>query len=302
MWRSGGTWLWSALRRTPGLTCYCEPLHELLATLTPADAAGLGDDAAATLRHPEARYFDEYRLACAGGAPGFQARFAYRDFIMSANGQDAELAAWLHGLRDMAAPGRAMFKFCRGLLRAPWLRQTLPGLHLLLVRDPGAILASYRSLGGYFFAMHAEILRRNRHAPLLAPLAAALLPADADGEGFDSAFAVAATWTPADQADVVAAFWALNLAVAAPAVDAVIDYDRLVGDAAARAALMSRLADFAPGARLRPGPPPAPAAPLRPSDRCRLWVAAGLADAGLAPPPPVDLSPAAANFAAAVFQ
>lgn len=182
-WRTRGTWIWDALRRTPGTMAFYEPLHEALAGLTPAEIDRNAPDAWASGHPRGAPYFREYAalLTRAPGVPGFLPRFAYHDHFPDPRAPDGALAAWLHGLLEEArcADALPVLKFCRSQGRVAWMRRRFPGaLHLVVLRHPMAQFASARAqwaLGNpYFVVTPLMVLAANAEAPALARIAAAL--------------------------------------------------------------------------------------------------------------------------------
>ena len=141
--RTGGTWLWCRFRADPHIMALCEPLNELLASLTMDEMAkwtvertGLG--------HPrlDAPYFQEYaELLNANGVGVHQYRmeFGLNGYFDDSDLGNEGLKPYLQCLIDIASAHSKIpvLKFTRALFRAAWLRRWFPSARqILLVRNP----------------------------------------------------------------------------------------------------------------------------------------------------------------------
>lgn len=178
-WRSCGTWLWEALRESPRVRGFYEPLHEGLAGFNRAALDSFRPDSWRSGHGGSAPYFAEYAnfLNARGrGIALYRERFAFESFFMDAGDEDAPLRAYLQSLLDSArAEGRVpVLKFCRSHGRAAWMARQFPrAMHAVILRDPVAQWRSSRRQAlrdgnAYFVVAPYLILSRNASAPLLA--------------------------------------------------------------------------------------------------------------------------------------
>jgi len=141
--RTGGTWLWSRFRQCPDVLAFCEPLNEMLESITPEAVSGL-TSMASSLNHPtlEAPYFQEFSAfidSQTGGVKHYRAEFGLPTYFDPPDRQPPELAHYLSQLLAYAEQRRKqpVLKFTRALGRAEWLRRTFPSAsQILLIRNP----------------------------------------------------------------------------------------------------------------------------------------------------------------------
>ncbi len=175
-WRGRGTWIWAALRDEERALGFYEPLHEMMAGLTAREIAGTGPGEWDSGHPAMAPYWSEFAPLLApgqAGVPGFRLDFATEDAFVAADEPQPALEAYLQGLlRHAEERGRvAVFKFCRSLGRAGWMRQRFPqALHVAVLRRPQALWESARRQfeangNPYFLAMPLLLLARNACAP-----------------------------------------------------------------------------------------------------------------------------------------
>ncbi len=165
-WRCGSTYMWNKFRESGDTFCYYEPFHEDLARAATWRMRRKTSTGWAA-RHPaiDRPYMFEYRGHLGfRGVRGYRQSFALGRFFPQADGIAPE-AAYLRGLAAVAREnGRyPVFGFCRSLGRLGLLKRVLPGLHLVLRRDPvqqWLSCRSYRRATGesYFEACHFLLL------------------------------------------------------------------------------------------------------------------------------------------------
>lgn len=262
-WRTAGTFLWSRFRSLAGVASYYEPLHESLATVTPATLARSGPLLWES-GHPELErpYFDEFAPLLrreAQGVRGYQAAFATDDFFA---GPDAALPALRSYLECLITAARErgeqpVFKFCRSLGRAGWMARNFPAaVHIAVVRNPVSqfIAAKHQFVAHdnpYFLLMPLLVLARNaEHAPVASALAhfALALPAEAAEEDRAKARAALALHLRRTEPETwyrgFLAFWLLTLLGIPAMIDAIIDADLFAALPDYRAERAAELADL----------------------------------------------------------
>jgi hypothetical protein len=160
---------------------YFEQLYPGLARMTPSRLKrGAWRDAVAANRHPEldAPYFAEFSpLLSRRGVKGFDRRFAFDRFALSAEDRHPALEQYLRGLigHAVAQRRRPVLGCNRTWLRPAWIKAHFGSYDIYVERDPVAIWSSYKRHAqagnyNYFTNLHL-ILERNRHHPLFAPIA-----------------------------------------------------------------------------------------------------------------------------------
>ncbi len=141
---------------------------------------GAWREAVAANRHPELDepYFAEFApLLCRRGVKGFDRRFAFDRFALSADDRHPALERYLKGLIGYAATQdrRPVLGCNRTWLRPAWIKAQFASYDIYVERDPMAIWASYKRHAeagnyNYFTNLHL-ILERNRRHRLFAPIA-----------------------------------------------------------------------------------------------------------------------------------
>ncbi len=184
-WRSRGTWIWTGLRSDPRALALYEPLHEVLATLTPQAITALRTDSWSSGHAAMPPYWSEFAALLRPGVvgvPGYQYRFATEDAFAGPARVQPGLAAYLRGLLDHAAAARRVpvLKFCRSMGRVAWMQASFPeALHVVVLRRPDAQWASIRHqieahANPYFMVMLLVVLAQNAAAPRVAQACQAL--------------------------------------------------------------------------------------------------------------------------------
>ena len=157
LFRCGSTYVFQAFRRLgDAYCCFQEPFHEVLEKLDHDPTALLTLDAtlAEALRHPrlELPYFHEI-LAVRKQLQGmFYSQFSFAEFFPDQQGDlpPAQIA-YLRTLVTSSKTRPAMLQFCRSSGRAPAIARALPGVHLMLYREPYGQWWSYK-VNDYFDA------------------------------------------------------------------------------------------------------------------------------------------------------
>jgi len=262
-WRTAGTFLWSRFRAVEGVSGYYEPLHEWLATASPATLVGNGPQLWPS-GHPRlARpYFDEFAPLLRGSAPGvrgYQSAFATDDFFAGPDASQPALQAYLRRL--LAAAGergeQPVLKFCRSLGRAGWMARHFPeAAHIAVVRNPVSqfIAAKHQFVAHdnpYFLLMPLLLLARNAgHEPVDQALRrfAVDLPAHAAHRDRARAMAALAGHLRCSEPEAwyrgFLAFWLLTMLGIPETIDAIIDADLLAVSGAYRAECTAELASL----------------------------------------------------------
>lgn len=252
-WRSASTYVWAKFRSLPDTRCYYQPLHEQLATMTPAAVGSFPFRPIA--HHPEraAPCFEEYRplLHAAGGIDGFPDELVFGRYRLGADDHAPRLQAYFDMLSAVAHQGGKLpvFSLVRSALRIAWFRRHLPGVHIVVRRHPRRQFISYlrqAEMGNrYFLERPWVIFGSNRHDPAFAPLRTILgRPADKDAADACDPFWIARA-LHASLAEHYIAFYFLHLLAMRDIggnCDLVVDVDRLCGDDTAIAETERRIA------------------------------------------------------------
>ncbi|HWA79915.1 MAG TPA: hypothetical protein VG848_06350 [Acetobacteraceae bacterium] len=245
-WRTAGTFLWSRFRAFGDVAGYYEPLHESLATLTPATLAASGPDVWAS-GHPRLGrpYFDEFAPFLHDARPGvrgYSAVFATDGFFAGPNAKLPALEAYLRRLIEAAHERgeQPVLKFCRSLGRASWMAETFPdSVHIAVVRNPVSQFISAKHQfaaheNPYFLLMPLRVLARNADQDVVAAALhhfAVPLPDAAADEDQARAKAVLLAHLRRTGAEEwyrgFLAFWLLCMLGIPETIDAVIDADLL---------------------------------------------------------------------------
>ncbi len=138
---------------------FCEPLNEWLAVATPRTLLEPRPEIWPSRHSNTGPYFAEYApLVASRGVAGFDRRFAYDLYFMSASENKPALERYLKSLCDLAHTNRKLpvLKFTRSLGRVEWIRRHFPdAAHVVVVRSP---LAQYRSAAQLYGRGHRDFL------------------------------------------------------------------------------------------------------------------------------------------------
>lgn len=252
-WRSAGTWIWNEFRADPRTMAFYEPLHEDLGALSLERIDHTNPDSWDS-GHPRTDpYFREYAPllpAKRAGVAGFDRSFAFDRFFMDDEEIAPRLRHYLLGLRN-AAHGRGklpVFKFCRSLGRAGWMRRQFPDVaHVAVIRDPISQWESCwkqaRTGTPYFLASPLALLASNMDEPLVAAAVDALhlRIAGLRRATYAKTYAQSERFVELATADTIyrssLAYWLIGTLAALPHADLVIDADQLARSAEYRAML-----------------------------------------------------------------
>ena len=258
LWRARGTYFWSLFRKNPDIRAFYEPLHEGLADKTSIEfELELKRGHARELRHPkiDCHYFSEHPFQVAGGVALFDREMSFGNFILDETDEDRALEAYLHSLIEYAAEHgqRAFFKFCRGGLRAGFLKRSLGGTHIYVNRPPSEIHGSFRSFGdrSYFLSVLMHIALRHVDRPFFGtameilrsegPIDDSYVVTRHDSD-MAAAQAISAGLNECQSAILIGAFWSAYLLEGLAVADIVIDTERLGCDATYRRSVEEDLA------------------------------------------------------------
>jgi glycosyltransferase involved in cell wall biosynthesis len=147
LFRTGSTFLWTALRSSPHQKTYYEPLHEELSYLSPETLDRYKARHTLTTRHrlDGEWLFAEYEpLLQPGrvGVPGYRRQMAYESY--ADNSPQPVMRAYFDHLIAQSGPRQPILKMTRSALRQRWFHREYPGAHhLYLTRDHREQWASY---------------------------------------------------------------------------------------------------------------------------------------------------------------
>ena len=141
-WRVSHTWFWLKFRENPATICFCEPFHELLATIARSTAGTLSPGSWDSGHPGSEPYFREFLplIRKAGGVRLFVPEISYRWFtpIDGVGGRlRPEEQKYLALLLRRASRCRKIpvFGFSRSLGRLPAIKKQFSGLHILQYRN-----------------------------------------------------------------------------------------------------------------------------------------------------------------------
>ena len=149
-WRTGKTWFSLLFRHFPEVTCYYEPFHELLSTLTPTLAVQL-DPGSWKSGHPSrVSYWREYiaLLRRTGGVRLFNPSMSYEWFVpiggVTGDLKLAEVRYLAFLIRQAQRRHQIpVLGFARSLGRVQAIKKHFPGNHIVLIRNLWSQWASY---------------------------------------------------------------------------------------------------------------------------------------------------------------
>lgn len=250
--RSGSTWFWNRFREAAGTHAYYEPFHEIMGQMTPDIITEHRTDVWKSGHPPLAiPYFTEYRnlLPPDGGVPFYQGRFAYESYYLSAD--DAEQQRYIESLADHAHRlGKVpVFGFCRSLGRVPWFKRACRGTHIVTWRDPWdqwASIAEQTTRGNPYFDFRLYLIASiGRHCseyhaffeglPVPRPIGANIYKKAVYLNAF---FRATSTET---RFRIFLRVYLLDLLLALPEADLIVDMDRLSSEADHREAVALQL-------------------------------------------------------------
>ena len=247
LFRSGSTYLFSLLRRSPEVYCYYESMHELVAWAAD-DVSRLEGEAHAdkmrALHHPvmEDAYFSELREVWPCWKQLLKPRQVYGGYF-SDDPEEAGVA-FFEAL-NKAAPRRAVFSECRTAGRIPVLKKELGGQHAFLWRNPRDQWWS-NQIEPYFDAANRVITHADP-APdglsaLVADLALSVSPIHSYSEARDFyhqrplGLELSYAW--------FYGLWLLTLDIASEHADLLINIDSLTHDAEHRDLITASLGEW----------------------------------------------------------
>jgi hypothetical protein len=252
--RSGSTWFWSRFRADPQVHAYYEPFSEVLADLKPEHVDAYKPSGWAS-GHPSlaAPYYREYAplLRPEGGVAGFEPNFSY-SLYYHRGAPHPPMRAYLDGLlRHAAGCGLVpVLGLCRSLGRLPWLRAEFPGHHIVTVRNP---LDQWRSCHRLATQESNTYFQFVAYTIAMIGALSQACPGFFEGLPFPDVAAVARsgrgaalteffeTLSNSERRQVFLRVSSLDLLIALPSADVLVDLDRLTGDAAYRAMMTHRL-------------------------------------------------------------
>jgi hypothetical protein len=233
LFRAGSTYVFSRLRRCPGLYCYYESMHELVAWAS-EDVTRLDIESRADkmqqLHHPvlERPYFEELKAAWPAWQQALAPTTVYGGYFAEepcAAGEDFFLALCA------ASPAQPLFSECRTAGRMSALKKSVGGKHAYLWRNPWDQWWSYQ-IDPYFDAATRVIAHAN---PLPEPLRALQTEFDIAGAPLSS-FSEARDFYDLRPLDFEASYawfyglWLYLLGLASTTADLMINIDALGRD------------------------------------------------------------------------
>ncbi len=156
MFRSGGTYVWNQFREDKYFTAYYEPFNELLADYSRAAYVAKYEGIQSQMHHKgvNREYFEEFPVDDNGQINNFKDSFAYASYILDEKEYLPDLQNYIKRLIDNAG-GRPVFKFCRSMLRVPWLTAHFNPLNIAVLRNPTDQWQSFNTFSsGYFHAVN----------------------------------------------------------------------------------------------------------------------------------------------------
>ena len=251
--RSGSTWFWSKFRQSESSHSYYEPFNEVLAELQADEIVNNKSDAWAS-GHPklEQPYYEEFRslIRLEGGVSGFHPDMPYALYYNGAAHQPQQ--DYIEGLaRHAREAGKIpVFGFCRSYARVPWLRRYCGGRHIVTLRNPKDQWASYRTQhekhdNAYFHFKTYMIATIGWHGKVYSGFFDGLPFTDllqvAASERAETLYAYFLTLGAAERCRVFLRVFALDMLVALPQADVVVDLDELSANPAYRGDVTTHL-------------------------------------------------------------
>lgn len=247
LFRSGSTYLFSLLRRSPEVYCYYESMHELVAWAAD-DVSRLDTEAHAdkmqALHHPvmEDAYFSELREVWPCWEHLLTPRQVYQDYF--ADDPDAAGVGFFEALHQ-AAPRRPVFSECRTAGRMPVLKKELGGQHAFLWRNPRDQWWS-NQIEPYFDATNRVICHADPAPDCLNALMTELGFSVSPESGYSEArdFYHQRPLCLGSSYAWFYGLWLLTLDIASEHADLLINIDALTHDAEHRELITSSLAEW----------------------------------------------------------
>ena len=147
MFRTGSTYIWDKFNKHREITCYYEPLHEMLNGLTEENLKFqvLNTDRYHN-RLKKINYWENYRNLIKKEQTGvrlYQKRYAYFDYTNTSE-NDYGLKKYILELIKNAGNMRSAFQFNRSSLRQKWFLKEFPeSINIYLLREARAQFNSY---------------------------------------------------------------------------------------------------------------------------------------------------------------
>jgi hypothetical protein len=181
LFRTGSTYIWNKFRQKENYYCYYEPLHPVLAKVTPANIENMMTKNFKAVHHPELDryYLHEYiPLLKEGqtGIPYFNKEFSYDLFCMGINDENPGLKQYIDYLLSCSVDKIPVFKFNRTAFRTAWFKKNYPGsLNIYLIRNPRDQWQSYCELykrrnNSLFFLIDLVVASVNKENEEFRPL------------------------------------------------------------------------------------------------------------------------------------
>lgn len=246
--RSGSTWFWNRFREAAQSYAYYEPFNEKLALLTSDVIATLKASAWPSSGHPQlkAPYYDEYRplLDPAGGVSLYNNRMAVRNYF-DTDPNDTQRRYLEHLIHHAQSLERVpVLGFCRSFGRLPWFRRYCPGINIVTTRSPWNQWAScfqqakkYNNFYFEFIFYMTAIIARNheKYKSYFEDLFVVDCPSDFDSIHMKMIERTFKTLTVRQRIEIFFRVYTLEMLIALPYADLVVDLERMSDDAAYRA-------------------------------------------------------------------
>ncbi len=179
LFRTGSTYLWNKFRQVDRYYCFYEPLHQVMAKLTPENITYMMTRDFKAVHHPELEkyYLFEYKSLLKEGQTGipyFKKGFSYDQFCL--NDENPEFKQYIDYLIDGSRGKIPVLKFTRTAFRSKWFKKNYPdSLNIYLVRNPRDQWQSYydlfrRTNYSGFFLMDLIIASLNKDSEDFLPL------------------------------------------------------------------------------------------------------------------------------------
>jgi hypothetical protein len=171
LFRTGSTYVWNKFRQDEKYYCYYEPLHQVLAKITPENIEYMLTRDYESVNHPklDRYYLYEYKPLLKEGATGiphFKKSFSFDEFCE--NDKNPDFKQYIDYLIAGAGDKIPVLQFNRSAFRVKWFKENYPGsLNIYLVRQPHDQWKSYfelynRTTYGAFFVMDLLIASMNK--------------------------------------------------------------------------------------------------------------------------------------------
>ncbi len=246
LWRAGSTFMFSAFRRSAGLWCYQEPLHEyvLQSREAPSELLLESLEKSKALRHPpmDVPYFLELYKTWDSWHELISKPIIYDQYFDNVNNR--EFIAYLNALVTSCS-GRPVVQECRTAGRMSGIREALGGYHIYLWRNPWDQWWSYK-VASYFDTTTRLILNAPLCPEAIARLRQEIGFVEFHDEEISKEFSHFTYAAPTAKDSYMAFYllWCLGLLEGLANADLLLNIDSLTDSPDYRSEVEKRLADI----------------------------------------------------------